>query len=113
MSPRHIGVYFVIWACHLCRRDGGWLPRLLWEQKESPLVPGQICKLRRPLVRLYNERTRNLPLASLPREGPGSLLYMLHGPSRARRLMRLPARASPQPLLGPRPGLSARGETGW
>lgn len=70
MSPRHIGVYFVIWACHLCRRDGGWLPRLLWEQEESPLVPGQICKLRRPLVRLYNERTGNLPLASLGARPP-------------------------------------------
>lgn len=65
MSPRHIGVYFVVWACHLCYPDGAGFPGCSESPREGPLVPGRNCKLSRPSVTLPNERRWNFPSSSL------------------------------------------------
>lgn len=65
MSPRHIGVYFVVRACHLCYPDGAGFPGCSGSPQEGPPVPGQNCKLSRPSVTLPNERRWNFPSRSL------------------------------------------------
>ena len=65
MSLRHIGVYFVVWACHLCYPDGAGFPGCSGSPREGPPVPGQNCKLSRPSVTLPNERRWNFPSRSL------------------------------------------------
>lgn len=62
MSPRHIGVYSVVGACHLCHPDRGWLPRLRWEPAGVSTGPWTYLQAQPTISELPNERERRLRL---------------------------------------------------